>query len=157
MKTEHTITTYTIESHPNPEACFEYLRMNWHDLGQFDVDDFLKSFKALGEALGVRVDYCAGIHPSRGEFLTLCGRVSQSDVDALDADEMSLTGMCWDYGLIKALQETDLDQYPDKVDLSHALADLHAQGEFLYSDEGLRELCEANDYQFTKSGKFYPA
>jgi len=39
---EHTVIykTWTIEDHPNKEACFDWIRNNWHDLGQFEVNEY---------------------------------------------------------------------------------------------------------------------
>ena len=33
------------------------------------------------------------------------------------------------------------------------LYSLHADTEYLYSDEGLYELCESNEYEFTEEGE----
>jgi len=38
----------------------------------------------------------------------------------------------------------------------NALRFLHDEGEYIYSDEGLTELCDANEYHFTESGAFHP-
>ena len=158
----HEITTYTIDSHPYPEKVYDWIRNNWHDLGEFDVEDFADSFKALAERLGnARCDYSISLVPDRGEFLKLIGDISQEQIDALDADAMDLTGMGWDFTLIKALQATDPDDYQTfdglniTIDISGALSELHKQGEWLYSDEALKEHCEAHEYQFLANGKFY--
>lgn len=157
MITEHKILSYTIDSHPNPDAVYEWIRDNWHDLGQFDVEEFVDSFKALAERLNVRCDYSFGINPDRGQFLHLIGDITQEQIDELDAGKMDLTGVCYDYNVIKALQNIDLGDWENRgyIDISEALSDLHRQGEWLYSDEGLREMCEANEHQFLANGEFY--
>jgi len=32
---------------------------------------------------------------------------------------------------------------------------LHDEGEYIYSDEGIEDLCEANGYFFTEDGAFH--
>jgi hypothetical protein len=161
MITEHKILSYTIESHPDPDKVYDWIRDNWHDLGQFDVDEFVDSFKALANHFQACCDYSVSLVPSRGEFLKLIGTFTQEQIDELNADDLPLTGVCWDYGLIKALQNADLEDFRTYdglniiIDISEALFDLHNQGEYLYSDDGLRKLCEANEYQFLANGEFY--
>jgi len=62
----------------------------------------------------------------------------------LSEDDCVLTGVCWDIDIIQALK---------KGNLSSAMKSLHSDTEYLYSDEGLKELCEANEYHFTAEGK----
>ena len=156
MITEHKILSYTIDSHPDQKKVFDWIRNNWHDLGEFELNDFLVSFKALAQRLDVSCDYCFGIVPDRGEYLKLIGNITQEQIDALNPDDLDLTGCCWDYNLIKALKEVDLEDWENGyVNICHALKDLHEAGEYLYSDEALREMCEANEYQFLDNGEHY--
>lgn len=156
MITEHKILSYTIDSHPNPEVVYDWIRANWHDLGEFDSQEFLASFEALAEYLGVRCDYSFGTSPDRGQFLTLIGQIDQEQIDSLKLGEYKLTGMCYDDSVIKALKYIDLEDWAHgKFNICSALSDLHTQGEWLYSDEALKEHCEANEYQFLANGEFY--
>jgi len=36
--------------------------------------------------------------------------------------------------------------------LNNVLQQLHQETEYVYSDEGLTDLCEANKYEFTENG-----
>jgi hypothetical protein len=45
MITEHTIKTYTIDDHPQPERVFNWIRHNWHDLGQWECEGNLLCIK----------------------------------------------------------------------------------------------------------------
>ena len=38
---------YTIEEHPNPVLCYDWIRDNVHDLNQDSVADIIRSIKAL--------------------------------------------------------------------------------------------------------------
>jgi len=63
---------------------------------------------------------------------------------AIYPDSYSLTGVFWDYDVVTALQ---------KGNIFNSINSLHKDSEYLYSDQGLEELCEANDYEFTEEGK----
>lgn len=47
----HTVTTFTIDSHPDPAACIEYVRHNWHDLYCWH-DENAESLKAFCDHFG---------------------------------------------------------------------------------------------------------
>ena len=57
-----------------------------------------------------------------------------------------MTGRCYDQDVIEGINKDELEEA--------VLKTLHAEGEYIYSDEGLRETCEANGYEFTEDGKF---
>lgn len=160
MIKQHIITTYTIDQHPEPTKVFDWIRDNWHDLGEFDTAEFLESLQALAKRLNMRCDYSFGINPDRGQFLHLIGQVTQEQLDSLELG-CALTGVCYDDDVVEAVKNVDSDDYRTLdgldiiIDITQALAGLHAQGEYLYSDEGLWELCEANQHEFLASGKRY--
>jgi hypothetical protein len=64
--------------------------------------------------------------------------------------------MCYDEDILDAIREAKPED-----SLSDILADieyrvlktLHDEGRYIYSDEGLREMCEANEYEFLESGE----
>ncbi len=145
MIKEHTIKTYTIDDHPEPERVFDWIRNNWHDLGQFECEEFVACFEALAKKLDSRYDYNVSIFPDRGEYLIL-----DIDYDNLPdlgkPEDYPITGFHYDYAFLVALNEGNIN---------NALDALHEQGEGIYSDEGLIELCEANEYMFTESGELY--
>ena len=134
---------YTIDEHPSKSLCFDWMRDNLHDLNDHSVQEVKDSIEALSEAIGGTNDYSFGAEPMRGEF------VSFTDYDKeilmkLDADVYPLTG-CWtDYRVIKSLQDNEP---------SSALTDLHDDTEYAYSDEGLQEMCETMEWEFTEQGK----
>lgn len=145
MRTK-TINIYTIAEHPQPEKCFQWIRDNWHDLGQHCVDEMIDSLKALAKEINGTLDYSLSIVPDRGEYVT----IKDFDQDKLERlyakrEDNPLTGVCYDQDAIEALYNGDLGTI---------LKTLHAEGEHLYSDEGLRETCEANEYEFDENGKF---
>jgi hypothetical protein len=136
------ITSNTIDTHPHPEACYEWIRTHWHDLGDDHVNEMVDSLKALAEAVSGTLDYSISAVPDRGEYITL------KDFDGtalymLSADACPLTGVCYDQNVITALKNDSIED---------VLTDVHNETEYRYSDEALRETCEANEYYFEDSG-----
>ena len=135
---------YTIDEHPNQDKCFEWIRNNIYDLNECSVHEVVDSLKALQKVIGGDLDYSIGQSPDRGEFITF-KNYDEDSLKELNADECPLTGVCWDADLIKSMQADE-----DAYDILRAL---HEDTEYIYSDEGLRELCEANEYEFTEEGE----
>lgn len=135
---------YTINEHPNKEACFNWIRDNWHDLNQYSVEEIVESIKALSRKIGGTYDYSISQVPDRGEHITF-NDYSQEDLCRLSAEDCPLTGVCWDIDLIEGLRTNNTKE---------VLNSLHSHTEYVYSNEGLLELCEANEYEFTEEGNF---
>lgn len=135
---------YKINEHPNKEKCFDWIRNNWHDLNQHSVDEIINSIKNLSEKVGGSFDYSISQVPDRGEHITFKD-YSQEVLCSLSADDCPLTGVCWDIDLIEGLKEGNTQKVLDS---------LHKDTEYHYSDEGLTELCENNEYEFEEGGKF---
>jgi len=136
-------TVYTIEEHPNKESVYEWIRNNWHDLNNHSVDDFISSLKALQKEIGGTLDYGVSSVPDRGEFISIKG-YDKEELKQLDKNEYPLTGVCWDADIIEALKSGYIEE---------ALNSLHSDTEYRYSNEGLYEFCEANEYEFYENGK----
>ncbi len=135
---------YTIDEHPSKEKCFAWIRDNWHDLNQHSVEEVMDSLKALQKEIGGEFDYSISQVPDRGEHVTF----TDYDRDALcrlSADDLPLTGVCWDYEVIYGLRTRDM---------RYLFNALHYDTEHIYSDEGLEELCEANGYEFDTKGNY---
>lgn len=145
---QETINIYTIEDHPNKEACFEWIRSNWHDLGDDILREMIGSLEALAEAVNGKLDCCLSIVPDVSEYVN----ITDYDVSALREleaikDECPLTGLCYDYDVIVGLSNDALD--------IQVLNVLHSEGEYLYSDEGLTVMCLANEYEFNEDGSIH--
>ena len=134
---------YTIDEHPNKVLCFDYIRNNWHDLNEHSVDEVAESIIALSKVIGGSYDYLIGQFPSRGEFISFYD-YDKEQLMKLNAEECSLTGVTWDIDLINGMQ---------KGDNNKVLKGLHNSSEYIYSNEGLLELCDANDYEFNEKGR----
>ena len=134
---------YSIKEHPNKQKCYTWMRQNLHDLNQHSVDEIIDSIKKLSEIIGGSVDYGISQFPDRGEFIRF-KNYNKDQLMELDASDLPLTGVCWDYELIEGLQEDD----PEKV-----LRSLHRDSEYQYSDDGLFDLANINEYEFTDQGK----
>lgn len=134
---------FQIEEHPNREKCYEWIRSNWHDLNQYSVYELIDSIKALSEVIGGTHDYSFSQVPCRGEHITFKG-YDQAILDNLDAESDCLTGAFWDYHIIEGLREGNPRDVLDR---------LHDDTEYIYSDEGLFELCRLNSYEFNENGE----
>jgi len=157
--TQRTIetTVYTIESHPDPERVFDRIRDNWHGLGDFCLQEMVESLEAFSDHIGATLDYSISIVPDRGEFVRFDCHHALSDVlQSLDlSGNCPFTGMCYDETILDAFRDCNSDDSLSDVlrDVEYrVLKCLHNEGEYIYSDEGLRELCEAHEYEFTDNG-----
>jgi hypothetical protein len=138
------IKIYGIEEHPNKEKCFDWIRENWHDLNATSVDESIESINALQMKIGGDVDYSISQFPNRGEYITF-KNYDKDLLSELDANECPLTGICWDASLLLSMQ--------DNGNADGLMRDLHNDSDYVYSDEGLEELCIANSYEFNELGE----
>ena len=136
---------YTIEEHPHPEKVYEWIRENWHDLNQHSVNDMLKSLEELALKIGATLQCSFSAVPSRGEFIHLGGGDPEK-LKELVAGDCPLTGVWTDEEVIRAAQAGDVQT---------ALKALHEDTETVYSDQGLYDHCDANEYEFDMNGKFH--
>lgn len=145
---QETINIYTIEDHPDKDACLEWIRNNCHDLGEYSLQEMIDSLKALAEAVNGKLDYCLSIVPDRSEHVSITDYDSTllRELHAIKY-ECPLTGVCYDYDVIDGLANDALD--------IQVLNVLHSEGEYLYSDEGLTEMCLANEYEFNEDGSIH--
>lgn len=175
--TTHKILSYTIDEHPDKEAVYDWIRSNWHDLGDHILQEYIDSLKGFCRAFDLELkNWSIGIFPDRGEFIDI--RVNDELEEIVDirlykyvvnnfaeylAGDCPFTGVCYDEDLVDPirdfLKKPALDAgytWQDLVnDCAHnLLKTLHAEGEYTYSDEGLKELCEANEYEFYEDGNF---
>jgi len=139
------IKVYKIDEHPDKEKCFEWIRENWTDLNQHSVEEIIKSIEVLSGKIGGTFDYSIGQNPDRGEHITFKD-YDHETLCYLSAGDCPLTGVCWDIDLIVGLREGNTKKSIDS---------LHKDTEYIYSNEGLTELCEANDYEFNEDGSFF--
>jgi hypothetical protein len=133
---------YKIDEHPNKEKCFEWIRNNWHDLNEDSLYDVFASLNALSKLIGGKVDYSISTVPARGEYITF-KEYDKSILKGIKYEDCPLTGLCWDYNVIKGLQEGDSEL---------VLRELHEDTEHQYSDEALLGMCQANEYEFEENG-----
>ena len=140
------IKIYTIDDHPYEELCIYKIRDTMHDLNNHSVSEVIHSINSLSKLIGGIVDYSLGQFPSKGEFISFKDYDDEL-LDKLVADDYPLTGVCWDPILIESMQQ---DGDADRV-----LTALHEDSAYVYSDEGIREMCLINDYEFTLNGEIY--
>lgn len=137
---------YTIDEHPNKEDCFDYIRNNWHDLANYYIEEMTQSLEKLRDYVGGKLEYSISAIPDRGEYVRLTGYDAEKlrELEGMK-DEFPLTGTCYDFNVIEGLANNSLD--------IEVLNTIHKETDYIYSDEGLHEMCEANEYEFYESGK----
>jgi len=178
MINSHTITTYTINDHPDKDAVYEYIRGNWDDLGQHYIEEAVDCLKSFAKYFDADLDYAVSLFPDRGEFISLKLNILSynTDISELSGNRLRtylvnnytkideccpFTGVCYDETLLdsfRAFIKKPADQsFQDLLDDSghNLLKDIHSEGEAIYSDEGIHELLEINKYEFLESGDFY--
>ena len=145
---EVTKTVYTIDTHPEPEKCFEWIRDNLNYLSEHVLFDGLDSIKELHKAVGGELDYSISVVPDRGEFVKLVG-YDEKELERLFtiAGDCPLTGFCYDITVIEGLYKGALE--------NDLLTMIHSEHDYIYSDEALREMCEVNEYEFNENGSIY--
>lgn len=153
---------HTINEHPDPEKCFDWIRENWHDLGDYVLEEMIDSLKAAASYFGATVDWSISIFPDRGEYITFDIGEDSAEKPARDfvnpgllSGDCPFTGVCYDEVILDAFRKAERTETLREVlhDVEYrVLKALHAEGEYLYSDDGLREMCEANEYEFYEDG-----
>ena len=171
---------YKIDEHPDKEAYYEWIRSNWHDLGEFTVQDALESLKGFSNYYDLNLDYSISIFPDPGEHIT--AKVTNKDIAELsgirlfkylvnnyshlvslsltfECGSCPFTGMVYDEVLLDEirafLKKPDSRSFQELIDdcTGKLMTTLNNEGEYIYSDEGLKDLCQANEYEFTIDGQ----
>ena len=137
---------WTIDEHPNKDKVYEWIRENWHDLSESSVTELIQTLKSLQKEIGGDLDYSISDVPDRGEYIKFEGYDREALCD-LSADDYPLTGLWWDYHVIKELIKDDIEE---------TLSILHRETEWMYEDEQLFDLCVANEYEFAEDGSLFP-
>lgn len=154
---------YTIDEHPDPEACYDYVRNNWHDLGVHYVEDAVNTLKELAKQCGYEVDYALCIHPERGEGVTFNRKHGwPDDRKAKEAflprdleGNCPLTGTGYDETCLDVFRERPEEGLIEVLNeaAERLLETLHEDGRWIYSDQGIHEMLEANEYEFYETGE----
>jgi hypothetical protein len=139
------IKIYQIEEHPQPEKVYDWIRNNWYDLNEHTGYEIINSLKALQQEIGGTLNYGISAVPDRGEYITF-EDYDEEALAELDETEYPLTGCSWDQYVITGLRNNCLSKILDIY---------HQDTDYVYSDEGLYELCAANGYEFELDGTFY--
>ena len=136
-------TIYKIDEHPDKAKCFVWVRNNYHYLAEHEVEDLVSSLNALQKEIGGKLDWSLGQVPDRGEYI----RLTDYDKEALaelDMEACSLTGTFCDHDVIECVRTGDMGELINR---------LHKWCEYHYSDEGIEETAEANEWEFTHEGR----
>ena len=137
------IKVYEISEHPQKENAFRWIRENWHDLNDHGLAEVVESLLAMQRIIGGELDYSISTVQDRSEYIRFTN-FSKIALSKLVADDYELTGVCYDFDVIKGLQEGDQER---------VLKTLHEDTSYIYSNEGLIEMCEANKYEFKLNGQ----
>lgn len=141
-----TITANTIETHPNPEAVYGWIRSNWHDLSDHILEEYIECLKAFAGWHDCTVNYSLSVVPDRSESLTFSKPIDYKEKPS-DWENLPLTGV---------YIEHELWSCESIEDVQAVIGLIHDEHDFIYSDEGLLDLLEANGYYFLDDGSFCP-
>ena len=146
--TTKNIEVYTIDSHPNKELVYDWIRNNWYDLCDYYRDDMCQSLSCLCQ----RIDGKMSCYLSSNDQERSTVSIENYDSDVLKdlydkRDICPLTGMVYDYDVIEGLYKGNLNSVVNSI--------LKDEYKYIYSDAGLYELCECNEYYFYSDGTFY--
>ena len=151
---------YTIESHPNPEKVYEWIRNNWYDLMQFTIDDCIVSLEAFADFIGAKLDYSISAVPDRGEHITFnfeYAEMTLADIGHIDVNgDCPFSGMGWDETILDAFRDESNGKCLETIlsDVEYRiLKHIHDETDYIYGDEALQEMCEINEYEFTEDGE----
>ena len=151
---------YTIESHPNPGKVYDWIRNNWYDLTQYDVEEAIASLKAFAKFIGAKLDYAISASPVRGEYVTFnfeYAEMTLADIGHIDVSgNCPFTGVFYDEVILDAFRDESNGKCLETIlnDVEHRiLKHIHDETDYLYADESLRDMCEANEYEFTEDGE----
>ena len=116
--------------------------------GDWIIDDAIASFNALKDKINAEIfDYSISLTSDRGEHITICEYCTDSLKDLIkDKDNMPLTGMCYDFDLLDAMEKQNLYGFIEM---------LHSDYESILEPEQIKEHCDANEYEFTNNGNIY--
>lgn len=181
-QTKHCCYSYSIDAHPDPEACFDWMREHW-DLADMDLDDYMNTLRGFCNHYDLTLaDWSVDALGHRGEFVKIevssdleemagvrlwkylqrhyatyrCQYTGETEA-TLDGN-CPFTGMCYDESSLDPMREfmrkPDSRTWRELADdcVSSLITALHRDGEYRYSDEALREDCEANEYEFYEDG-----
>ena len=167
-------TGYTIADHPNPEAVYDWIRSNWHDLYGWQGEN-VDSFKGFCSEFNLSdLDYsistCSYSYATGKiqdeDIATLSGvrlfkyLQNNHDLDKLLSGNCPFTGYCLDENLLDSIRA--FMKTPDTRDFQELINDCLndwvkayiADWEYTYTDEALKETCECNEYYFSSNGEF---
>jgi len=179
---KHTTYTWLIEDHPYPDKVYDWVRDNWHDLGDHTVTEATESLEKFAAHFDCEVDWSLGIDPSRGEYITfsapfdLQGYSGHSLKAILHINhyfeflakdgihkkfsrgECPFAGVHFDEVLLDAVW--DFRSNPEELTMNqlmrrcgeNLLKCIHDEGEYIYSDKGLKDFLTANEYEFLQNG-----
>ena len=164
---EHKYKSYTIDDHPNKQKVYDWIRENWHDLGDHVFEEVEKSMKAVSSALDCDLVFTVSSVADRNESVKLNSRYSESEHELIATSTLAkitkfsgecyYTGVVYDCLLEQALEDWDIQKPISLKQLNDllepvVLSCVHNEVESLYEDEQIKNLCEANDYFFTLQG-----
>lgn len=176
MPQVHEVTTYTIDEHPDKERVYKYVRENWHDLYAWEGEN-IDSLKAFCEHFNLKLihwelslcsySYVVAQVPDDLEGLVgvrLWKYLNNNGLlhNGLLSGNCPFTGYCMDENLLDPIRafmkkpDTGLG-FQGLIDecLDAWVKAYIADWEYAYSDEGIHEHLQANEYQFTEEGSLW--
>lgn len=144
MIKEFTYKVYTIDSHPNKNLVFNWVRENWEIYDSY-IQEFAQSLRALDEKLKGALNWSVG-PVACDSFIKV---QKDFDIEVFEAlynerENCPLTGVCYDVEILEGLKSRDF---------SKALEGLETDCNHSLTEEYLSEHLLANEYYFKESGE----
>lgn len=142
------------------EKIREYIVNNW-ELYEHCMDERIATLKGLAKELSCVLDYSLSCVPSRGEFIKLIPKHDDIDLNielqALSKNEKScpFTGVCYDDDILIDIKEGGYTIDGVKNALKNYIESIHSEYDSMTKDEYIKDMCEANDYEFKENGELY--
>lgn len=145
---------YTIDSHPDKTAVYEYIREEWNNLECHTIHDLYKSLQCFCNIMGVELSKF-DVH-NRQIRINIKGYILLSVFDLhvssnyLTGKFEEMTGSFWDEVILDVWTKSN---YGGAALNKTVLDMLDSEIEHIYSDSGLYDLCMANQYYFDIDGQ----
>ena len=137
----------------------DYIIQNW-DIYDHCLDERLAVLRKVAELLNAELDYCLSCIPDRGEFISFKPNYSTLEYQNLwevinQEKECPLTGCCYDHDFLDHLTKYTMSDAGLKNACREYVASIHSEYESMCKHEYIKDMCEANDYEFLENGKCY--
>lgn len=139
------IYTFKELSEDSKQKAIEYFERT--DFFYHILEERVSTLKELAKKISGTLDYSISLVADRGEFIKL-ENYDKRELDKLIENiyQCPITGCYYDIELLQAIKDGNIENY---------IYSIHEEYQANLEHDVIQELCEANEYEFLKDGKFY--